>query len=298
MRIERSAALAALLTLVCPPTAAPGQIPAGRDDSGRPAWSARRDAPGRVVSLHPAATEILLALGASELLVARMEGDRPGVADAISGLPSIGEMLTPNLEVLASVRPDLVIAWEGSDLSALSRVVERGGGRVEAIAVERLTQVRPAMERIGAWVERREAARRLAEAFSATLAEARRLAAERGPRVLWVVWSEPIVVAGPDTFIHDVVEVAGGRNAAATLDAPWPRLGMESIVALDPDVLVWPEGPGLFPAAELTTRPGWRTLAAVESGRVVVVDAERFHDAGPELADAALDLARRLQRMP
>lgn len=262
--------------------------------------------PPRVVSLHPAATEILLALDAADLLVARMEGDVSIVVGgraalgsaALADLPSLGEMLTPNLEVLASVAPDLVIAWAGSDLSALSRVVERRGGRVEAIAVDRLSEVLPAIEKVGAWVARRAEAARLADEFAATLARARALAPPGPrPRVLWIVWSEPIVVAGPGTFIHDVIEVAGGENAAASVRAPWPRLGMESIVALDADIVVWPKGPGLFGVDELTLRGGWRSLRAVVDGRVLVVDAERYHDAGPEIAEATLDFARDLERL-
>ena len=251
-----------------------------------------------MVSLHPAATEILLALGVEGLLVARMEGDLLERTD-LARLPSVGEMLSPDLEVLVSVEPDLVIAWPGSDLSALSRVVERRGGRVELVALERLSDVAPAIERIGAWVGRAEAAERLAESMSATLAEARRggTTAAARPRVAWIVWSDPIVAAGPSTLLDDVIQVAGGRNAAAARGTPWPRLGMESLLALDPDVLVWPEDPGLFPAAELAERSGWRTLRAVEEGRVLVVDAERFHDAGPEIAAAALELAGRLRAM-
>lgn len=289
----RRAALLAFSTLLF--------IPASR--AARPEPGAPAQARPRVVSLHPAATEILLALEAAGLLAARMEGDGPlragtsGAAD-FAELPSVGEMLTPNLELLASTEPDLVIAWAGADLSALTRVVERRGGRVEAIAVDRLGDVPPAIHAVGAWVGRAEAAARLALAFESTLRQARaHPPAGPRPRVLWIVWSDPIVVAGPGTFIQDVIEVAGGENAAASVEAPWPRLGMESIVALDPDVVVWPEGPGLFNAAELTARGGWRSLRAVEEGRVVVVDAERYHDAGPEIADAALDFARNLRRV-
>ena len=248
----------------------------------------------RVVSLHPAATEILLALGASDALVARMEGDVAALAE----LPSVGEMLTPDLEVLASVQPDMVIAWVGSDLAALARVVGRRGGRVEGIAVDRLADVTPAIARIGDWVGRPDEAAELSAAFASTLAEARAHRAQRERlRVLWIVWSEPIVAAGSGTFIHDVIEVAGGENAASSAGQGWPRLGPESLVALDPDVLVWPVGPGMFARHELPDRTGWRALRAVSAGRVLSVDAERFHDTGPQIADAALDFTRRLQRM-
>ena len=273
----RSAALVALLVLA---TATP-----------RAAQSTAGPGP-RVLSLHPAATEILVAMGATDLLVARMEGDGASLPNE---LPSVGEMLTPNLEVVASVAPDLVITWQGYDAAALARVLEGRGGKVVAVAIDRLADVAPAIASIGGWIGRPDAARALVASFSAALAGA----AARGadgirPRVLWVVWSEPIVVAGPGTFIHDVIELAGGANAAGAIAAPWPRLGFESLVALAPDVLVWPDGPGLFAATELTERTGWRTLAAVEAGRVLVVDAERFHDAGPAIAEGVRDLARRL----
>jgi iron complex transport system substrate-binding protein len=245
-----------------------------------------------VLSLHPAATEILVAMGATDLLVARMEGDGASLPNE---LPSVGEMLTPNLEVVASVAPDLVITWQGYDAAALARVLEGRGGKVVAVAIDRLADVAPAIAAIGGWIGRPDAARGLVASFSAALAgAAAHRADEIRPRVLWVVWSEPIVVAGPGTFIHDVIELAGGENAADAVAAPWPRLGLESLVALAPDVLVWPDGPGLFAAAELTERTGWRTLAAVEAGRVLEVDAERFHDAGPAIAEGVRDLARRL----
>ena len=246
----------------------------------------------RIVSLHPAATEILIDLGAEGHLVARTQDERD---DRLAALPSVGGMLTPDLEVLARAAPDLVIAGGSSDRSALSRVVERGGGRVEALGLDRLSDVVPAIRRVGDWVGLASAADSLAEDFEATLRDAR---AVRGravrPRVLWVVWSEPIVLAGPGTLLHDVIEAAGGENAAGRHRAPWPRVGLESLLALDPDVLVWPLDPGLFPVDELSRRAGWRSLAAVASGRVLSVDAERLHDAGPEVARATLELARQL----
>ena len=283
-RVSWSAALA-----LCLPLAICAQVP----PSPAAAPPARR-----VVSLLPAATEILLALGAGDALVARTEGDRDPV---LAPLRSVGQVLTPNLEVLASVRPDLVIAWPDADLAAVTRVVERGDGRLERIAIDRLGDLEPAIRRLGAWVGRARAADSLAASVAATLRLAREAGAAvatpsgaRRPRVLWVVWSDPIVVAGPGTFIADVIDVAGGANAASDAGAPWPRLGAESLLATGADVLVWPEGDGVFPAAELGRRARWSSLTAVRAGRVIVVDPDRVHVPGPEIAEVALDLAHAL----
>ena len=112
-----------------------------------------------------------------------------------------------------------------------------------------------------------------------------------------MVSADPIVVAGPGNFLSDLIEVAGGVNAAGRTRSPWPRLGMESLVGLAPDVIVWPEGPGMFAAVELASRAGWQTLSAVAAGRVLAVAAEEYHDAGPHLAASARELTRRLGEM-
>lgn len=247
----------------------------------------------RIVSLVPAVTEILSVLGAAERLVARTDADDdPGLAH----LPSVGPVLTPNFEVLAAVEPDLVIGWSGSDVSGLSRAVERAGARVETLSIDGLAALEIAISRVGGWIGRTGAADRLRREIDATLERARGLAAAgEAPRVLWVVWSDPIIVAGKGTFLDDVIEAAGGRNAMTRGEPSWARLGLESLIRLNPDVLIWPDGPGMFSPQDLGTRTGWSLLAAVRRGRVLAVESDRFHVPGPGIAHATFELAKRLR---
>jgi ABC-type Fe3+-hydroxamate transport system substrate-binding protein len=304
LRTALGTALAALV-LVTWAAGIPAATPRGTSAPGQAArspapTSGAQQAAERVVSLLPAATQILLEIGAADRLVARLESDRH---PAVAALPSAGDVLSPNAEVIAALRPDLLIVWVGTALGPLTELLDAQGARVQRLAVDRLTDVAPAIRTIGGWVGRRDRADSVAAAFDRSIADARArgrdASASAGgrPSVLWVVSADPIVVVGPGSFLSDLIDVVGGANAAARTRSPWPRLGIESLVGLDPDVLVWPDGPDLFPATELPSRAGWQTLEAVRAGRVLTVEGAWFHDAGPGLAPAALELGRRLAEM-
>lgn len=253
------------------------------------------DAAWRIVSLMPSTTQIVVSLGASARLVARTEEEEdPGLAR----LPSVGHLLTPNLEALRAVEPDLVVTWSGADVSALKRALEGSGGSVRTLSIDRLSDVGLAIDSVGSWIGRTAAADSLRREVATTLDRARRAGTRgRKPRLLWVVGSTPLVAAGSPTFIDDMIQVAGGTNVAAGLGVRWPLLGFESLLRLDPDIVVWPDGVGLFPPDELAVRPGWSLLRAVRAGRVLRVRADRFDVPGPGIADATLELAERLDEM-
>ncbi len=248
----------------------------------------------RVVSLIPSVTEIFVELGATERLAARTDSDD---APALAHLPSVGGALSPSLEVLAASEPDLVIAWSGSDVSALERVVSEQG-RVRTTSVDRLDDIPRAIGEVGAWIGEAARAGELKRRFRSILAAVERPIPEaERPSVLWVVWSEPIVVAGPETFLDDIIAVAGGRNAVAETRSEWPQLGVEPLFSLDPDIVVWPDGPGMFPREQLGRRMPWSLLASVGANRVISVEAQRFHVPGPRIAAAVLDFANLLAQL-
>ena len=250
--------------------------------------------PQRIVSLVPAVTEMLLELGAQGRLVARTGSDP---YPALAGLPSVGDPLRPSLEVLVASDPDLVIAWSGLDLSALERAMA-GEGRVRSISINRLADIGPAITDVGRWIGEDEAADELKRRVITSLRVADRRGTDvEGPSVLWVVSSEPTVVAGPRTFIGDIIDLVGGRNVAGSARTSWPQLGREALLSLDPDVLVWSEGAGMFGQEQLRQRMPWSRLSSVKSDRVITVEGARFYVPGPRIASAALDLARSLAEL-
>lgn len=257
------------------------------DDAGRKVRVVGH--PTRIVSLIPSTTEMLLALGAGDRLVARTDYDDD---PALAHLPSVGQGLTPSIEWLTAHRADLVIAWPDVQSRAVVARLERLRIPVYGARIETLDDVVSTIRRLGVLVGEEERAEQLVAAIEAELEAVRRAVAGRErPDVLYAMWSDPPGTAGPGTFVHELIEVAGGRNAFD--DAPgWPLVSLEEIVRRQPEVILVPVGEGNRASPEGMRRaPGWRELRAVREGRVHVVDAVIFNRPGPRVGEVAWRIA-------
>ena len=256
------------------------------DDAGR---TVRLPRPARrVVSLLPAGTETLFALGAGDRVVGRTRFDTD---DRLAHLPSVGGGLDPSLEALVSLRPDLVVAFETAGGSPIRRRLESLGIPVFAIQAQDTSDIYGNIARLGRLVGRRAAADSLLASVRARLA-AVRASAGGGPRprVVYVAGVDPPIVAAEGTYLWELVGVAGGEPVAVVEGgAPlWPQVSLEALVLADPDVLVLPVGADPTASVErLRREPGWRDLRAVREGRVAVVDADLMNRPGPHIGEAA-----------
>jgi iron complex transport system substrate-binding protein len=240
----------------------------------------------RVVSLVPAVTELVLALGAGERLVGRTRYD----ADPrIRHLPSVGGGLDPSLEALLGLRPDLVVAWDAHDGRGLRDRLAEAGVAVLAIRVEDTTGVYRSIGQMGTLLGTSGQAERLAADLRAELAEVRAsLTAGPRPSVLFVMGTEAPRTPGPRTFVAQLVEMAGGRIAFDDLSQDWPQVSLEEIVRRQPDLVLVPAGGGRTDAVDrLRDLPGWRDLRAVREGRVREVPADLVSRPGPHMGEAA-----------
>jgi iron complex transport system substrate-binding protein len=263
-----------------PPPAAVSAV----DDAGR---TVRLDRPARrVLSLVPSGTETLFALGAGEQVVGRTQFDKDPAA---AHLPSVGGGLDPSMETLLSLRPELVIAWNADKSPGLRERLEQMGIEVFALETRDTTDVFRNIERLGHLVGRDRAADSLAAHIRGELAAVRAAVRERPrPSVLYVVWNDPPMTAGPNTFIAQVIGVAGGRTVFPDLEQDWPQVSMEEIVRRQPDVVVLPVGEDrAHSVRRLLDAPGWRELAAVREGRMVEVPTDLVNRPGPRLGEAA-----------
>jgi ABC-type Fe3+-hydroxamate transport system substrate-binding protein len=245
----------------------------------------------RVVSLIPARTDAILALGGADRLIARTQYDED---PRIAHLPSTGNALNPSVEWIAAQRPDLVVVWpDEQSRSVVTRLVELGIP-VYASRVQTLADVRRAIGQLGELLGERARADSLLRAIERDHERVRTAVAERPPPdVLYLIGVDPVMVAGPGTFIDELIALAGGRNLFSDSNAMWPQVSLEEIVRRDPDVIVI----GSSEVARGTFRsrygalPGWRETAAVRSGRVYEVEASSFNRPGPSAGPAALTLA-------
>jgi iron complex transport system substrate-binding protein len=113
------------------------------------------------------------------------------------------------------------------------------------------------------------------------------------PTLLYVLNSEPLITVGPGSFIHHLIELAGGRNAAERANAPYPRLTMEEVLTQNPDILLFPIGEyeGI-PQAEQDRWKRWNTLRAVQEGKLFQVQSDLLNRPGPRVIDGLRHLVK------
>ena len=232
-------------------------------------------APRRMVSLVPSATEALLAMALADRLVGRTDYDRmPELTD----LPSVGGGLQPNLEVLVSLDLDLVIRFAGdSDLATAERLTELGIPHF-AVQPDGIEDVLAIIRDLGRITGASDAAEVLLNGIQINLDDvARRVAALSKPRVAYLLGGDPPWVAGPGTYIDELIGLAGGRNVFDDLGLLYAPVSMEALLDRDLDLILLSNG--------LTKPP---PLAHVPSA-VLPASVEI---PGPGLGQAARDIAR------
>ena len=231
----------------------------------------------RVVSLAPNVTEMIYALGAGDLLAGTdVASDFPPAAKA---LPKVGNGLTPNIEKIVALRPTLVVAIAAGLHPNLSRALEAQHIPLLVVRTDRLADVPKAMQRIRDALGR-ERAPAIANMLHA-LARQRRTRA-KPPRVLFVVWTDPLYIAGRDTFTNDLFDVCGVRNAASV--SGWPQYSLESLIASPPDLLLYPDHSVSRAQIDALVARAKLTCA------VVPVDENVFTRPGPRMPEAAAAL--------
>lgn len=250
--------------------------------------------PRRIITLAPNLTEIISAMGCAERLIAT-DDDSDWPAE-VRRLPKVGRGLTPNIERIARLRPDLVVASASADQRVLRAMLGRVNVRLHVERTDRLDDLPAAARRLGRATGCSGAAG-WGESFSRQLQEQRR-SRRSAPAVLFLAWADPLYVAGSNTFAGDLLAIAGARNAAASVEG-WPQYSMEAVAAHPPDVIVFPTGAFTREAfvALMRKHPIWQRLPAVRRDHVLVVDEDTFTHSGPRAIDALEILNRELDRL-
>jgi iron complex transport system substrate-binding protein len=283
--------LAASAAALCLTAAAPAAAVSYRDMAGREVTLAAL--PARIVSLVPSVTELVYALGGQDRLVGRTDFcDYPPAA---LGKPSVGGMVSPSLEAIVTLRPDLVVVTAEGNREETFAQLRRLGFPTYAVAVHRMAEVMDLVARVGALVGRPQAVLPLVTQMDERIARVRALVKPyRAPRVLYVVWPEPLIVPGRHALVNELIEIAGGRSVTASDGDAYPRLSLEAAVAAAPEVVLLASyGAG----AAAGGQEKWERLAglrALKSARLYTVDGDLMHRYGPRLLDGLTQIARAL----
>jgi cobalamin transport system substrate-binding protein len=249
-------------------------------------------APRRIVSLVPGVTEILFAIGAQDSLV--------GVTDFCDYPPEarrkthVGDMLAPNLETLVSLKSDLVVATRSGNREETFDQLKRLGLPVYLVdEPPSLTEVLRLVGGLGELTGRRAAAATVTAGLERRVAAVHgRVAGRPRPRVLYVLWPEPLIVPGRGSLVSELIAAAGGESVTADQGQGYPRMSLEAAVGRSPEVIILARhGAGTGPAA----REQWQrleSLPAIRSGRLYAADGDLLHRYGPRVVDGLELLAR------
>lgn len=250
--------------------------------------------PARIISMAPNLTEILFAIGAADQVagVSRFSVWPP----AAQGKPRIGGDINPDIEQILALGPDLILADTSANRRADVEVLDRLGLPVYVSRVRRFSDVPALMESVGRLVGRTAAGRQIADSMRARAARVVAAAAGRpASSVLLVTWGDPLIVVGGNTFMADLIRLAGGRNVAGDSPIEYPRLTLEHVLLRQPEYIIVASRHGTAPANAADRWRRWPALRAVREGHVASVDGDLVMRPGPRIVEGLERLAAILQ---
>ena len=277
-----------------PPASAGGSFPVTiTDDDGQ---TVTIDAPPeRIVTFAPSATEIVFALGLGDRLVgvAGAYDDHPAAAKRIEEIGGAGDFgVDPNIEKVVSLRPDLFLTIAGGD-QWKERLRDLGVPVFTTDSTD-LADVFHDIETVGRLTGTVGAAAALVAKMKMEAADVEaRVAGDPAVPCFYEVYYPPLTTVGPDTFIGDLLALAGCRSVSARAKSDYPQWSVEDLVRQDPRVYLVSSESGASPKA-VASRPGFAAVAAIAAGRVVPIDADLVSRPGPRVVDGLLLLARAL----
>lgn len=249
------------------------------------------DHPQRLVSLAPSITEIVYALGLGDRLIGDTEYcDYPPEAKR---KPHVGAILNPSLEEIVALKPDLVLGIAEANRREIAEQLERLGIPLYGLTAHTMDDMLRSVDDLGSLLGRDNAAGALVQRLRARIeAVAAQVKSRPRPKVLFVVWYQPLVSAGPHTFISDVIRLAGGDSITDNLHEEWPRLSLEEALHRNPDIILFPRSESFAPSLEqFRSLPGWKDLRAVRNHRLYFIPDTIVRPC-PRLVDALEEVAR------
>jgi len=252
----------------------------------RPALS---ENPGRIVSLVPAVTEILFAIGAGEKVVGvteycdyPIEAKTRTVVGGFSGA-------TVSMEIIRSLEPDLVIVSAEMHARVVSLFDELSISSF-AVEPENFSQAYDTIALLGEICGCADGAAKVtAEMQGKIAAVERRIQGQERPAVFWLLNIDPLMTTGQGTFIAEAISLAGGKNVFEGINEKWPLVSPEQILLRKVDWILYGEDMGEI---SLSSNDFWKLIPAVSNGRLASINGDLLYRYGPRLADGVELISR------
>ena len=275
----------------CQPKFQPGTF---TDDLGREVYL--ESVPQRIVSLAPSHTEILFALGLNDRVIGVTS--YCNYPEEAKGKEKIGGFATAEIEKIIALKPDLILAF-GTLQKSLVTELEDKGQTVFWLYPHNVKDILESFERIGEITGKVAAAKQLRkeieERIEAVQTRIRNIPDQERPTVFRVMGLDPPATIGGDAFQTDVYHLAGGRNVFGNTKKDYFQLDLQTLVTLEPDIIVVGVGDEEEEKARARVRSqeGWANLGAVKSDRIVAISTDLICRPSPRLAETIEFLARK-----
>jgi len=253
--------------------------------------------PQRIVSLAPAMTEMLFALGLGKRVVGVTSAcDRPAAA---RNKAKIGGMANPSIEAIVALKPDLVVMNTDGNPKAVAERLAGLGIKTYVFRARRLGELPAGIREMGRALGAQAAAKGLAAGIE-TAIRATKVLHQGKPspsgaggcrKVLFVIWPAPLIVAGPGTILDDAMGLHGMCNIAADAQVPYPRFSLEAVIERRPDLILIGQGHADMKKLSGRLLKSLGMLEAVKKGRVCYMD-DALYRPGPRIPAGMAELDR------
>ncbi|MFC1677623.1 ABC transporter substrate-binding protein [Planctomycetota bacterium] len=260
-----------------------------------PNYSQPTEAPNRIVSLAPNLTEILFAMGLDEKIVAVSNGsDAP--AKALTKA-KVGSFWQPDIEAIIAAKPDLVITLWFEQQKNIAETLERLGYKVLTLKIEKINELTEAIKLIGRATNAQQQAQQLARDLTDQLNQLQtKFNKADKTKVLWVVQTQPLRLAGRDTFVNQLIELAGGVNAIGPTIQQYPQTDTEQLTGCGAQVIIHSSmGTENVAQQQQQAELFWKdkiNLPSVNNNRIHVIDSDMVLRLGPRLPQGIEMIAR------
>jgi len=255
--------------------------------------------PERIVSLAPANTEILFALGLGDKVVGvtRYCDYPPEVIEKVNAgeITIIGGYANPDVEKIIALEPDLVIAESQGLQGEVVNTLERNGITVIGLDPKNVSQILQNIILVGKATGKEIEAENLANELNQRIDEITnkiKNIAHR-PKVYFELWYDPLMSIGPGTWINELIEMAGGENIFSDANSPYPIISSEAVIERNPEIIVITLGyMGGVGKSGIKNRPGWNSIDAVKNDKIYEIDENIVYRPGPRIVDGLEQLAK------
>lgn len=241
-------------------------------------------APEKIVSLAPSHTEILFSLGLGDKVVGVTSlCDYPEEANSKE---KIGDYNTVNLERIIELNPDLVLVYGSGDEDTNNRLKEVGIN-ILAFMPESIDQVIATIEKIGlATGNTDESKKLLDEMLEKKNMIVDKVKEQEKVKVFYEIWHEPLMAAGPGSFMDELITLSSGDNIAKDAEGAYVEFDLEKLVERNPQVYLTSNDLPEKTVESISSRPGYESISAIQDGKIYLLDGNIVSRPGPRIVEA------------